>query len=79
MLLFSLPALGLVLTSKQTRKALMNGDRQLAECSKGRQAPDPLWASVSPFVNEGKDLVISKDPPGSDGVDEMILFFLTHV
>lgn len=37
LLRFSLPALGLVLTSKQTRKALMNGDRRLAECSKGRR------------------------------------------
>lgn len=30
MLLFSLPALGLVLTSKQACKAVMNGDRRLA-------------------------------------------------
>ena len=69
MRLFSLPALGLVLTSKQTLyKTLMNGDRLLVEWSKGgrrpattatdklwdlEEAPDPLWASVSPFLNEG--------------------------
>lgn len=68
MLLFSLPALGLVRTSEQTlRKALMNGDRRLLERSKGgqrpaasptdkpgnlEQVPDPLWASVSQTVNE---------------------------
>lgn len=72
MLLFSLPALGLVRTSEQTlSKALMNGDRRLVERSKGgqrpaassidkpgnlEQVPDPLWASVSRSVNEGTGL-----------------------
>lgn len=74
----------------------MSGDRQLAERNKGRQetrcfcidklwdwgqTPDPLWASVSPFVNERLDWVISKESPkdGSEmGVKEVLLFFLTH-
>lgn len=66
-MLFSLPALGLVLTSKQTHKPLMNGDRWLASEAKGGwrpvasandklwgwgQAPDPVWALISSFVNE---------------------------
>lgn len=46
------------------------------------QTPDPLWASVSPLVNESLDWVISEESPSSDGSEmgakEVRLFFLTH-
>lgn len=94
LLLFSLPALGLALTSKQTIKALKIGDRWPASRSKGRPetccfrhgqavgfgASPPPSLGFSPPIYSG--WAISAGLPGSGssemGMKELLLFFLTN-